>query len=169
MNSSLLVGDLGDPLVLRPCRAADRLLARMFGASLDRQLAAGRPPETSPLLAARAQDIVWLSRRRALARDWEHLLEVARRTRRTRSPAVPVRSAQISAAEPAIRELTRRLTAALPVSARGVAMASLLLTDATGPVYSRRAPVTLDAALTAAIDQLDPAIPLAEGDARPPA
>ena len=41
------------------------------------------------------------------------------------------------------------------------------LTDATGPVYSRRAPVTLDAALTAAIDQLDPAIPLAEGDARP--
>ena len=50
-----------------------------------------------------------------------------------------------------------------------MAMASLLLTDATGPVYSRRAPVTLDAALTAAIDQLDPAIPLAEGDARPPA
>ena len=108
MNSSLLVGDLGDPLVLRPCRAADRLLARMFGASLDRQLAAGRPPETSPLLAARAQDIVWLSRRRAVARDWEHLLEAARSTRRTRSPAVPVRSAAISAAEPAIRELARR-------------------------------------------------------------
>src|SRR6516164_7896208 len=101
MNSPLLLGDLGelgDPLVLRPCRAADRLLARVFGASLDRQLAAGRPPEKSPLLAARAQDIVRLSRRRAVARDWEHLLEAARRTRRTRSPAVPVRSAPISAA-----------------------------------------------------------------------
>jgi hypothetical protein len=166
MNSTLL---LGDPLVLQPCRFAHRVGARMFGASLDRQLAAGRPPETSPLLAARAQDIVLLSRRRAVARDWEHLLEVARRTQRTRSPAVPIRSAQISAAEPAIRELAQRLTAALPVKARGVAMANLLLTDATGPVYSRHSLVTLGAALNAAIAQLDPAIPLAEGDARLPA
>ena len=39
-------------------------------------------------------------------------------------------------------------------------MASVLLTDATGPVYNRRSPVTLTAALAAAITQLDPALPL---------
>src|ERR1700729_2639729 len=43
---------LGDPLVLRPVRLADRLLARALGASLDQQLAAGWSPESSRLLAA---------------------------------------------------------------------------------------------------------------------
>jgi hypothetical protein len=39
-------------------------------------------------------------------------------------------------------------------------MASVLLTDATGPVYNRRSPVTLAAAVAAAATQLDPALPL---------
>ncbi|HEY1821038.1 MAG TPA: hypothetical protein VGG83_14020 [Trebonia sp.] len=39
-------------------------------------------------------------------------------------------------------------------------MATVLLTDATGPVYRRRSPVTLADALDAAIGQLDPALPL---------
>jgi hypothetical protein len=39
-------------------------------------------------------------------------------------------------------------------------MATVLLTDATGPVYRRRSPVTLADALDAAISQLDPALPL---------
>jgi hypothetical protein len=64
------------------------------------------------------------------------------------------------AAEPAIRELVSRLSAALPVPARGVAMARVLLTDATGPLYSRQARDGLPAALEAAIAQLDPARPL---------
>jgi hypothetical protein len=41
-----------------------------------------------------------------------------------------------------------------------VAMAGVLLTDALGPVYSRRSPVTMAAALESAITQLDPALPL---------
>ncbi len=159
MHSTLV---LGDPLALRPRRVIHRIGARVFGASLDRQLATGRPPEAGPLLAARAQHIVWLPRRRAAARDWEHLLTMARRTRRTRSPAIPVRSGQIDAAQPAIRELAACLAAPLPVRAQGVAMANVLLTDATGPVYSRHSPVTLSEALTAAIAQLDPALPLIE-------
>jgi hypothetical protein len=55
------------------------------------------------------------------------------------------------------------MTAPLPVAARGVAMAGVLLTDAIGPVYSRRGPVTLADALAAAIAQLDPALPLMIG------
>jgi hypothetical protein len=73
---------------------------------------------------------------------------------------MPVCADLIVAAEPAIRELISRLSAPLPVPARGVAMATVLLTDATGPVYRRRGPVTLAHALDAAIGQLDPALPL---------
>jgi hypothetical protein len=156
---------LGDPLVIRPDRLADRVRARAFGASLDGQLAAGRSPESSRPLAARAQDIVALRRRRSLARDWEHLLRVARRARAVpRSApsiqAAPIQSDRIAAAGPAIGELVRRLTVPLPVTAQGVAMARVLLTDATSPVYRRHSPVSLIAALDAAIAQLDPALPL---------
>jgi hypothetical protein len=150
----------GDSLVLRPRRFADRLLSRAFGASLDLQLAAGSPPESALLLAARAEDIVSMRARRALAGDWDHLLEVARRPQPPRLPVVPVRRSSVVAAEPAIRELIRRLSDPLPVTAQGVAMASVLLTDATGPVYNRRSSVTLAAALEAAITELDPALPL---------
>jgi hypothetical protein len=157
-SSRILV--LGDPLVMRPCRLADRMLARAFGASLDRQLAAGCPPESAWLLAVRAQDIVSLPSRQALARNWDHLLRVARRAPAPRSPAVPICADRIAAAEPAIHELLKRLTTPLPVTAQGVAMASAPLTDATGPVYNRRSPVALAGLLEAAITQLDPALPL---------
>lgn len=149
---------LGDPLVLRPLRFADRLLAYVFGASLDRQLAAGRPPEDALLLASRAQLIVRPRSRQAVAGNWNHLLAAARQPSRRRAVQLP--ADQIAAAEPAIRELVRLLTTPLPVRAQGVAMASTLLTDATGPVYSRRSSVTLAAALDAAMSQLDPALPL---------
>ena len=151
---------VGDPLVMRPCRLADRLLARALGASLDEQLAAGCSPESSPLLAARAQDIVSLPHRESLARSWDHLLRVARRGPTLRTPAVPLNATAILAAEPAIRELTERLTAQLPVPARGVAAATTPLTNATSPVYGRQSPDALAGLLDDAINQLDPARPL---------
>ena len=42
-------------------------------------------------------------------------------------------------------------------------MAGALLTDAAGPVYSRRAVIPLAVALEDAIAQLDPALPLGLG------
>ena len=150
----------GDSLAIRPSRLLDRLLARTLGASLDRQLAAGRTPESAPLLAARAQRIVAIRSRRRVARNWENLLRAARRAHGPYHHALPVRSDHVIAAEPAVRELVRCMTAPLPVAARGVAMAGVLLTDALGPVYSRRSPVTMAAALEAAVTQLDPALPL---------
>jgi len=157
----------GDRFALPPRRLADGLLARLFGASLDESLAAGRPPEYSRLLAARARDIVSLRRRRSLADSWEHMLRVSRRAPRARragSPAaaaaVPVCADRIVAAEPVIRDLMNRLAAPLPVPARGVAMARVLLTDATSPVYNRRADIALGDAVAAAATALDPALPL---------
>jgi hypothetical protein len=151
---------LGDPFVIRPCRFFDRLLARAFGASLDDQLAAGRSPESSRLLAARAQDIVSLPRRRSLARSWDHVLGVALRAPTLRTPAVPLNAAAIVAAEPAIRELMERLAAPLPVTAQGVAAATIMLTSANSPVYRLQRQSAIADRLDAAIAQLDPAQPL---------
>ena len=154
---------LGDPLVIRPGRIADRMLARALGASLDQQLATGCPPESSRLLAARAQDIVSLPHRESLARSWDHLLRVAWRAPTLRTPAVPLNAIAILAAEPAIRELMERLTAPLPVPAQGVAAATTPLTNATSPVYGRQSPdglAGLARLLDDAINQLDPSRPL---------
>jgi hypothetical protein len=162
MESTLV---LSDPFAMHPRRLGDGLLASVFGASLDASLAAGCPPESSRLLAARARDIVSLRKRSSIAGSWEHLLRVARRAQQGTGPraittAVPVCADRILAAEPAIRDLMNRLATRLPVPARGVAMARVLLTDATSPVYNRRARVALSDALAAAAAQLDPALPL---------
>jgi hypothetical protein len=146
-----------------PGRAADRLLARALGASLDQRLARGCPPESSRLLAARARDIVSLRHRESLARSWDHLLRAASRAPARRTAAVPLNAVAILAAEPAIRELMERLTAPLPVPAQGVAAATIPLTDATSPVYGRPSPRTLARLarlLDDAINELDPARPL---------
>jgi hypothetical protein len=135
----------------------------VLGASLDHQLAAGCSPESNRLLAARAQDVVSLPRRTSVARSWEHLLRVARRAPAVRTPAVPLNAAAILAAEPAIRELVGRLTAPLPVTARGVAAATIPLTDAASPVYGRERPEALAGLLDVAITQLDPGQPLMGG------
>jgi hypothetical protein len=158
MNRDTLV--LGDPPVSWPYRLTDQVRARLFGASLDCQLAAGVAPESSGMLAARARHIVSLRRREAAARDWDHLLGIAQRGCGKPAAARRIRAAEIAAARPAVRELMRRLRTPLPVTARGVAMARTLLTDGTGPVYGRHSRVTLDAALDSAITQLDPALPL---------
>ncbi len=153
----------GGPLSMRPSRLTDRVLARILGASLDRQLAAGRTPESTPLLAARAQHIVAIARRRRLACNWENLLRVAQGAHGSYNGALAIRRDRVVAAEPAVRELVHRMTAPLPVAARGIAMATELLTDGLGPVYNPRSQVSLAAALETAIAQLDPALPLMGG------
>jgi len=158
MNRATLVLDA--PLLLRPYRFADQVRARLSGASLDHQLAGGRAPESSATLAARARHIVSLPRRQAMADNWENLLEAAQHSQGKPGLARRIRAAQIIAAGPAIHELARRLRAPLPVSARGVAAATVLLTDGTGPVYSQHSRVPLTAVLESAITQLDPTIGL---------
>jgi hypothetical protein len=148
---------------VRRSRLTDRLLARLFGASLDRQLAAGRAPVSSALLAARAQHIVAIRPRRQLARNWENMLRSARRAHAAYHPAIPVRRDRMIAAESDVHELVRLMTAPLPVPARGVAMATALLTDALSPVYNSRSGDSLAAALQAAITELDPELPLMGG------
>jgi hypothetical protein len=158
MGNMMVLEDLAGAA---PSGLGDTLRSRLLAASLDAQLAAGSAPESSRLLAARARDIVAPSRRRAVAGYWERLLRVAHGYQRARqSPVVPVCADRVVAAEPAIRDLIAQLQTPLPMPARGVAMARMLLTEATSPVYDRRARADLVTAVEAAVAELDPARPL---------
>jgi hypothetical protein len=54
------------------------------------------------------------------------------------------------------RELVAALTGALPIAARGAAMASVLLSDGTGPLHNYRSPLDLGAAVREATRQMNP-------------
>src|SRR5215472_6730188 len=157
----LLTDDAGRllPSPRRTARLWDRVVASSRAGRLDACLAAGVPPESGRLIALRAAALVVPARRQRLASDWDRLVRVAHERPATRA-RVPLHSAGIVAAEDDIRELQRSLRANVPVPARGVALASTLLTDGTGPLYNRRSPVNLRVAVRDAIEHLDPATAL---------
>jgi hypothetical protein len=127
-----------------------RVLARIRATSLDRCLAAGENPATDRLLEARAHLIVARHGRLRLAHDWERLLVRARQPVVPRSPQLPVQAVTILAAEHHIRELVASIRRPVRVDPRGIALARLLLTDGTGPLYSPRRSADLVPALQAA-------------------
>lgn len=152
-------------------------MLRLDAARLDADLASGVPPETSPLHAARASRLVTPRIRQASAANWEHLLLISREPRRGLSGRVPICRERVQHAEPEIRELITALRAPGPVPARGVAIATNLLTDGRGPIYNPKAAGELTSAVALAVQCLDPALPLfqpssdlsiADGAARPP-
>ncbi len=154
----VIVGGRGQLSVLggRRLRSWDRLLANWRGFGLDAQLAAGASPDGTRLLAVRARILVAPARRNRLARNWDLLVRAAKERPAGRLRA-PLCRDRILAAAPDILAMERALRAGLPVPARGVAMASSLLADATGPVYNRRSPVELRDVVRAAVTHLDPA------------
>lgn len=151
--------------VLRNDRGWRRPLAALFGPVLDRQLASGCPPESGALRAARAARLVSAPKRRRLVRDWQRLLDQASRPPRARNPHAPLCRERIIEATAEVRALLGALGTPLPVPARGVALASRLLSDGTGPLYNRSCAVPLSDALAEVTAQLDPAF--ARRGARP--
>jgi|HubBroStandDraft_1064217.scaffolds.fasta_scaffold13027_2 hypothetical protein len=115
-----------------------RILSLLRSSYLDRQLASGAPLGWSPSLATRARRITSTQRIRRLAENWERLLQVAHRPAGIRTPRVPLCRDRILAAEAEILELVVALSEARFESAAGVATASMLLRDGTGPLYNRR-------------------------------
>jgi hypothetical protein len=144
----------------RSCRITDRALARVSALRLDRYLASGHAPESGRLLAARAQYLASPPARRALADDWEYLLDRAKHSPSPSLGRMALRRDRIVAAEPELREMVACLRASLPVAASGIAAASLLLTDGAGPLHNPGAHLGLVDALRLAITQLDPHVPL---------
>jgi len=61
---------------------------------------------------------------------------------------------RIAAAAPDVQAMIGVLTGPLPVTARGAAAASYLLSDGTGPLYDRHSPAGLDEAVREATRQM---------------
>jgi hypothetical protein len=137
-------------------------LLRLNPARLDADLAAGRPPESSPRHAARASRLVRPRMRRTLAANWEHLIVTAQGPAGGRSNRAPISRERVRRAESEIRELITALRAAGPIPARGVAIATRLLTDGCSPIYNAKASDDLAATVALAVEHLDPTTPLAD-------
>lgn len=119
-----------------PCRDATwpaQLAARVRAWSLDPALAEGRTDDR--LLRVRAAQLVAPRSRQRLARAWLDVLDRAARPAYPLDPRVPVARGRIGAAAELIVALAEALRSPAPVDARGVAMARLLLTSGTSPVY----------------------------------
>jgi len=125
------------------------------GDSLDRELAAGAPLGWCRSLEVRARHITSAEQRRRLARDWEHLLGVARRPADTRTARLPLCRDRVLAAEPEILEMSFALSLAGIEAAAGVAAASLLLRDGAGPIYNRRCATDLVDAVRRILTSID--------------
>jgi hypothetical protein len=152
----VLLDECGCPIA-RPARPWDRLLMRLRSYHLDAELARGASPDATVALALRAQMLVSVGVRRNLARSAQRVLTVAMQTSpRDRLP-VPICRDRVRDSVGEFAELTRRLLPAGPVAARGVAQASLLLTNAGGPLYHRANPDDLRRMVREAISALEPA------------
>jgi hypothetical protein len=75
------------------------------------------------------------------------MLDEAGRAPRARNPHAPLCRDRIIDAAGDVRVMLDALSSGLGVSARGVAMAGLLLSDGAGPLYNRNSMVDLPAAL----------------------
>jgi hypothetical protein len=143
-------------LLVRPATYRERLLARLRAGSLDRQLATATTPETSPLLAVRATAIVRPATRNEFARSLQRALRRAAAPGPHRPVALcaSARRNLLNAADD-LRRLIDRLRSPCPVSAQGMAMVHILLTDGAGPLYYPADANELPASVHEAIKALD--------------
>jgi hypothetical protein len=133
----------------------ERILARLRARRLDQQLAAGRSPESNPLLSLRAQRLARPATRLALARAIGRVLrEATTPLRRTRTPLADL--AAVREVERDLVGLVDHLVAPVPVSARGVALVHEMLVDGGGPLYLRHSPRDLSEMIRTATLALDP-------------
>lgn len=113
-----------------------RVLARLQAPWLDLALASGADPAGSPQLERRAAHLLsHLNRVRVVG-----ALRQSRRSAGTRvdlgDPRVPVDPEEVRMAEARLLELEELLISPGPVYCRGVAMASQIVSEGTGPLYS---------------------------------
>jgi hypothetical protein len=159
----------------------NRLMARVRASRLDGDLADGALPDATVALALRAQRLIAPRARREVAEGARRLLAAAMQApatgrsqehaadglrvpsaRRLRMPStrplrVPVCEDRVRESAEELSDLIRRLLADAPVAARGVALASELLSDGSGPLYHRANTDDARTRIREAIDALDPA------------
>jgi hypothetical protein len=154
--AAIVINDRTRGLVVRAALYRERLFARLCAGSLDRRLATGTAPETSPLLAVRANAIVRPAARHGLARNLQRILHRAAAPGSHRPVALSGSTCRnvLNAADE-LRLLVDRLRSPCPVSAQGMAMVKVLLTDGAGPLYYPAHASELPASVHEAIKALD--------------
>jgi hypothetical protein len=149
------------PFSLRPgggrCRRVRlALIAGWRAAELDRQLAQGASPHTSALLAIRAERLTGRRYRARMAAGLDRAVRDAEGAGRGLTAAVRPDRREVIAAGTVLATLQRRLRAAEPVCAQGIALLELVLTDGDGPLYRPTEPGALGSRLRAAAAALEP-------------
>ncbi len=135
MNTLLLTrGDEAPAVEARRCSAAIRFLASARAGTLDRRLARGAEPDSSPLLSVRAHALIGMRHRRRLTEELRRILDSAARTHHRFNPTLPVPD-HVLLARDLIEEIAVRLETPEPVAVRGVARLELLVRDGGGPLY----------------------------------
>jgi hypothetical protein len=120
---------------------------------LDRELAAGTSPQTSPDHEVRARQLLGRHVRRELAGCVESVLSRAEHRPHWHSAALPIQAAAVQSARAELERLHDALLDDACDSCRGVALASVLLHDGHSPIYAPGA-TTVSALARAATDAL---------------
>lgn len=132
------------------------LIASWRAPELDRQLAAGESPGASALLAIRSERLTGERYRARVAAGLARAVRDAEATTHGFSAAIRTDRREVIAARTVLATLDRRLRAAEPVSAQGVALLESLLTDGVSPLYRPTEPGALGSQLRAAAAALEP-------------
>jgi hypothetical protein len=145
-------------LLTRPARLRERLAARWRAHILDVQLAHGTEPEAGAALALRAHALGEPRMRKLLARGVQRVLQDARSPQRPHLARIPAGRREVLAAADELDELTTRLRSPGLLAPRGLASVHLLLSDGGGPLYARSATGELRAAVSHALEALEPSL-----------
>jgi hypothetical protein len=126
------------------------LYAAWHSPALDHALAEGVDPHTSAVLALRARKLTGTRARKRVADGLAGALRSAQDTRPGITAAVRPDARELLDARIALTAVERRLRGSEAVTAQGVAMLGLLLTDAASPLYLPSGPGELASRLRAA-------------------
>lgn len=154
----ILLDDVDQCVTPRGATAWQRLACHLRAGKLDRDLAGGASPDASAALALRAQALVRPSKRRALARSVQKLVEEATwgGAPHPTEARIPIRRDRIVDAADALQVLIDCLLMPGPLPARGVAQVNVLLTDGAGPTYYSGDTDDLRASVLHAAEALEP-------------
>jgi hypothetical protein len=151
-------GPAFDALPVRRRRWPGRLRLRLAlvrrGAALDCDLARGRRPDSDELHATRALQLLSNTYRRHIAEGLERAVRLS--TRPPQLAGIAMQRVAIRDERDALLDLAARLLAPRPVSAQGVAIATLLLREPDSPLHVPARPGAIDELAGVALDALEP-------------
>jgi hypothetical protein len=120
---------------VRPSLRA-RIEARLHANALDAALAVGAPVPPGSAIAVRAARLTSISEREAIARALRRAVRDAASDARQMSARIPLHRRNVAQSTGLIETIALRLHAPTPVSPRGMARLSRVLSDGCGPLYA---------------------------------